>query len=733
MPKYLKTVIGIILAGALAGMPLPAQFAMPTENTVGNQPQPVEQGSLKFDVTAIAPGASFTAAIQLKMAEGWHTYWLNPGEAGLPLRIHWTLPAGITAGKVKWPTPQKIKTPSPIAGEPAQISYGYEHDLTLLIPMHADATLKAETPLHFKARINWLACKEMCVPGTTRVEAEQTVTDQTVPNAAARNFFKTAQSRLPVEKSNWQVRAEKQQGELLFFLRPPKGAATANIQKLLFIPAQADRINDLAEQTLSREKDGFSLRVAGGKKLATAKKIAGLLVADSAIWDPAGKSRALQVQLSFSSPTAARADSAHNGAGADVGKGRWMILLSALLFAFVGGLILNLMPCVLPVLSLKILSLVHQAENKAQKPLVHGLFFGGGVLVSFWILAGLLLALRAGGQVLGWGFQLQEPGFILGLSIFFFVFALSLFGVFEIGTSLTGMAAADRGEGRGGAFFSGCLATIVATPCTAPFMGTALGVAATQPAWGAMLIFTFLGLGMATPYVLLTAFPALLRFVPRPGAWMESFKQFLGFLLMGTVLWLLLVLGRQTTLTATFGVLFGLLFIALGAWILGRWATPLRAGGTRFRARLGALILAGWGIFIAATAIQPQQAGQAWEPYSQERLEQAIAARKPVLIDFMADWCLTCLTNDRVAFTDDVVQQFRDQGVVLLKADWTKRDARISQALAGYGRDGVPLYVLYDQEGKHRILPQLLTPQILLNALATIQPPRDKKANENHE
>jgi thiol:disulfide interchange protein DsbD len=411
--------------------------------------------------------------------------------------------------------------------------------------------------------------------------------------------------------------------------------------------------------------------------------------------------------------------------------------------AFVGGLILNLMPCVLPVLSLKIFDFVKRAGEARWKVFSHGLVFTGGVLASFWILAGLLLILRSTGAGLGWGFQLQSPVFLLILCVLFTFFALSLFGVFEIGATFTRLGGAQGHDGWWGSFLAGVTATVVATPCTAPYMGSAMGFAFTQPAYFAMLVFTFVGLGMASPYIILSGFPQLMKFLPRPGAWMETLKQFMGFPLLGTAIWLAWVLGQQAGVDALIALLFILLLAGMAAWIVGKWTPLYQDLRTRIIGALAAAV-----VFIPAFAYvvshlndyrdaKPRavagadggaamlEHGIAWEPFSEARLAELVAQGKPVFIDFTADWCLSCKVNEKVAFSSGEVRaKFKDLGIVALKADWTLRDDKIAKVLAGYGRNSIPLYVIYDGSSgaKPTLLPEVLSPGILLDALAKVQP-----------
>jgi thiol:disulfide interchange protein len=405
--------------------------------------------------------------------------------------------------------------------------------------------------------------------------------------------------------------------------------------------------------------------------------------------------------------------------------------------AFIGGLILNLRPCVLPVLSLKVFSLMKHAGENPKTAWIQGVAFTAGVVLSFWALAGLLLVLRSAGNHLGWGFQMQSPGFVLALIFLFFLLALNLFGVFELGSSLVGLDAKATGHlgGLASSFGNGALATLAATPCTAPFMGSALGFAAQQPAFVSMLIFTFLALGMAAPYLLLTIFPGALRFVPKPGAWMEAFKQFMGFLLMATVIFLVYVLGALVGDGEIYLTLFVLLLAALAAWIYGRWATPINT----LKGRIRAYILVAFLVFCVVSrsseivgAIPPEPtkgirgssaAHDVWQPWTTDAVSQALDKGQPVFVDFTAAWCLSCKVNERLALdTDAVKKAFADKNVALFRADWTHADPEISKTLQQYNRDGVPLYLLYSPKDKAnpQVLPAVLTPGIVLDAVGKL-------------
>ena len=406
-----------------------------------------------------------------------------------------------------------------------------------------------------------------------------------------------------------------------------------------------------------------------------------------------------------------------------------MSLIAAILFAFLGGLILNLMPCVFPVLSVKVLALLeHGGAANPARGRKHGLAFGAGVLLSFWMLAGVLIALRSGGESLGWGFQLQSPAVVATLALLMFALGLNLSGVFEIGLSLTRLGAAGSGGSYRDSMLTGGLAVLVAAPCTAPFMGAALGYALVQPAFIGLLVFTALAIGLALPFVILASMPQLLRFLPRPGPWLETLKQLFAFPLYATVVWLLWVFGQQVGVNALAILLLAMIVLALGAWT---WARGVRFDkrGTRFVAAV--LMVCAVGVAVAGSrtlavgdagaSVRYTAAGiGSWEPYSAQRVTELRAEGRPIFIDFTAAWCLSCQVNERVALrTNAVKDAFARGNVALLRADWTSRDDAITQVLASFGRSGVPLYVLYPA-GKNSagtILPAVLTPGIVVDAV----------------
>ncbi len=669
---------------------------------------------LVSETTTLQPGQTHWLALHMRIGGGWHTYWRNPGDTGLETSIDWQLPAGISAGEMRWPVPEVI-------AEPPLYTFGYHGSLYYLIPLTVAENYQGADKISIKAEVNWLECKEVCLPGSQVIELGLTVSaQQAQADAQWQETFAAARSMLPLEESEWQISARYNGDRLQIEALPPEWFSS-ELTGLQFYPYQTMLVKYADQQTLSRSGKSYLLSVTlDANRTETPSRIEGVLVAEPG-WRGEGSEKGLQINIPLTQGQI-RQGTANGPASI------WL----ALLFSFLGGIILNLMPCVLPVLSIKILGFVQQAHEEKTKAWHHGALFTGGVLASFWILAGTLLILRAGGEQLGWGFQLQSPLFLIFLSVFMLLFGLSMFGVFEIGTSLTTVANKTQGaSGLFGSFISGVTATVVATPCTAPFMGSALGFALTQPAWISMTIFTFLGLGMAAPYVLLSSIPALLKFVPRPGRWMESLKQFMGFLLVATVIWLLWVLGLQAGSNVVIFIMLILLLVSVGGWIYGRWGHLAMPPKTRVIATIIAAVfilaptvygLTNWKTFAADVNLGgvTKAEGMAWENFDEEKIQAARAAGRAVFVDFTAAWCLSCQVNEKVAFGNAEVQQaFHDKNILPLKADWTSRDEKITRALAAFGRNSVPLYVYYPAKtgSEPVILPEIISPGIVLEAL----------------
>lgn len=666
--------------------------------------------SLIPEVRTVAPGAPFWVAVRLKMDPRWHTYWINPGDSGAPTEIKWNLPPGFEAGPIQWPHPERIEVP-PL------VSFGYEGEAALLVRITPPRDLKAGAPVTLAAHVSWLECEELCVPGETTVSADV----QTGPNVendpTHTKFFSEARARLPLDSAGWSFAAGAGEGFVRLTATPPAWLKEP-VAEADFFPETLGQFSN-GRSSWDRGDGAYVVDLPlSDVSNATVRRLTGVLVSKSG-WRGPGSERAIRVDVEIGGEIAGKAGPIGSAASASG-------LVGAIGLAFLGGLLLNLMPCVFPVLSIKVLSLVGQADAPMRARMRNAGAFSLGVLVAFWALAGLLIALRAGGEQLGWGFQLQSPPVIAGLASLFFLIALNLFGVFEVGMSLTRLGG-KSGEGAAGSFSSGLLATIVATPCTAPFMGSALGFALTQSAPAALAIFTALGAGMALPFVALAASPRLLRFLPRPGAWMETMKQALGFLLAATVVWLAWVLGQQTGSDGIAMLLAALVVQAVGAWVLGKWAVMTRSAAVRTAAGIVAAVLivggAAAAVKLAGSGEPPARqaaATETWEPYSEARVNELRAAGRPVFVDFGAAWCLTCQVNERVALSAaTVLAKIEEKNVATLKADWTSRDPAITAALTKLGRSGVPTYVLYskDASAPPRLLPEVLTPTLVIDAL----------------
>ncbi len=710
------------------------------------------EAELVSEKTAIEPGKPFSVALRLKMQEHWHTYWRNPGDSGLPTRIAWSLPQGYQADTIQWPYPQKLPL-GPL------MNFGFEGEVFLLTTITPPSTIKAGNEVKLGARAEWLVCKDVCIPENGDLSLTLPVSTTAGSFSRWQSDFVSARAAHAVKLTDWKTASSVQGKQALIRITAP-GNFKGALAGLAFYPFRDNVIENAAPQTLVQRGNDYILSVPLAEPLpADLKELAGVLVSPNGWGSFAGKAiqvgadpgqpavkmlpaasitpapATLSSLLSSSttdvSPTPPSVSSGVASAVSSKPSANDLSLWLALVFAFIGGLILNLMPCVFPVLGIKVMSFVRVAGENPRLLRTQGLVFLSGVVVSFWALAGVLLVLRAGGQALGWGFQLQSPGFVTALAILFMLMALNLVGVFEVGARLQNAAGDINAKGiYSEAFFSGVLATLVATPCTAPFMGSALGFTLSQPPAVAILVFTALAFGMAAPLTLLAFFPAGRKWLPKPGAWMETFKQFMAFPLFATVVWLAWVLGVQRGNDAVMHLLAGLLLVAIAAWVYGRWGRA----GSKFVYVVTLVLLVG-GIVLAwpdasqapAASAQGDPASKpgelAWQPYSKARLEQLRAQGKTVFVDFTAAWCITCQLNKRVALQNAaVVQEFAALDIVPLKADWTNQDPAITAALAEFGRNAVPLYVLYVGAAPPLVLPEILTPSVVLAELKKIRP-----------
>jgi thiol:disulfide interchange protein/DsbC/DsbD-like thiol-disulfide interchange protein len=652
--------------------------------------------SLRSDVDVVAAGQSFWLALELQPREGWHTYWRNPGDSGLPTTIEWTLPEGFTAGAIHWPAPEAIPY-GPL------MNFGYHRDHLLMVPITPPANFVAGAPITVQARADWLICEDVCIPEGADLTL-QLVTGNTPSLSTFNDDFIAAQREWP-QLSPWTTRFQLQGNDMIL------QAATTDIgTNLRFFPFQEGLIDAPGDQRIIIGDGRTTLRIPMAE-VGGAGEVGGVVDGVLVVTDAPSPTAYLisASQAAFPIPVAASNPTVEGDEAPTEALG----IFTAIFYAFIGGILLNLMPCVFPVLSLKALALVNAGGETRQQMRREGLVYTAGILVSFVVLAGALMALRAGGETIGWGFQLQSPTFIGLLALVLFVVGLSLSGFFVLGGSIMGMGQSfTQKRGPVGAFFTGVLATVVATPCTAPFMAPALGYALMQPAALSMAIFISLGLGLAFPFLLISLVPALGNRLPKPGPWMDVFKQVLAFPIYATIIWLVWVLGQQSGIDAVAAILAAMMMAALGLW-LGKQGKNALVKALAVLAFVGVIALA---IFAGQQSQTPSTQKQAWSP---ERVDSLVAQGEAVFVNFTAAWCVTCLANERVAFSDTGVQQFMaDFGIVYLEADWTRRDPVIAAELARFGRSGVPLYLYYSKTGGVPIvLPQLLTPGLLLDRL----------------
>ncbi len=667
--------------------------------------------SLVSEVSGLPVGGEVWVGLRQKIPPGWHTYWRNPGDSGEPTHIEWQLPDGFSAGEIQWPAPHRLPY-GPL------VNFGYKDEVLLLTRIKAPADLPVGEPVTLRGHARWLVCEEICIPEDQEVALTLVATsDSPGADPAWAELFENTRRALP-QPAPWPTTVATGSDGLRLSIDASLPAD--RVSDVAFFPYEDGWIDNAAEQEARIGAEALTVDLQPGYR-----PLEGILEGIIVIEEALETGTARQAFRVVAEPVLAPAGLA----GPDI------TVLNAFLFALMGGLILNLMPCVFPVLSMKALALAAKAHGERQHAAIGGAVFTLGVLVSFAAIAGSLIALQAGGTQVGWGFQLQSPVFVTLLAYLLFAVGLSLSGVFAVGSSLMGIGGnLSAVSGHRGAFLTGVLAAIVATPCTAPFMGAAIGFALTQPAAVSMGVFLALSLGMALPYLLLSLFPSLLRFLPRPGAWMERLKQALAFPMYASAIWLVWVLSQQTGPQGVLVALAGILLIAFAAWLHG--ATREGARGWRVTGAVGAsaaVILALVLVRLPAPAPSPASPvataslpsdGLAYEPYSADRLAQLRRENRAVFVNFTAAWCVTCLVNDRVALaTQEVADAFARWDVAYLKGDWTNRDPEITAALREFGRSGVPLYVFYPPADSGRdpiVLPQILTEAAVVSTLDSL-------------
>jgi thiol:disulfide interchange protein DsbD len=686
-----------------------AIFLAPLASAQNYQGRELVKATLLADTSAVVPGKPFTAGLFLRMAPGWHTYWKFSGDAGLPTEIKWKLPPGWKVGEIQWPIPLKTNDPGDIQ------TYGYQDEILLLQEITPPAKIDT-SPVKLSAEANWLVCEKICIPGGANLELELPTSTTAEPKNTDlfARYRRLVSQKFPDSKTatvTWSHTGSDLHLKIV-------NENLANYPTIDFYPLPQGNTVVGHPSVESRKPNEIVFRIPIESPDKNLSAMPGLIVFSKF---PNGNDR---TAWQLETPTIAAAQVAQPGRG----------IFTFLLFGFVGGFILNLMPCVLPVISLKIFGFIQQAGQSRQKIFRSGLAFTAGIFAWFLALALLLIALKAGGRDVTWGgFQFTNAYFVLGLSIIVLVFALNLFGVFEISLpqSMTrGLLASSERKDNLGSFFQGVFATVLATPCTAPFLGTAIGFAFTQSAPIILLMFVAVAAGMSAPYLLLSAQPAWMRFLPQPGPWMVHVKQFMGFLLLATLLFLLYVLGAQRGLDGAIWASCFLLIVAIVCWMKGAFIVPTASAAkqTISIVIMLALVIAS-GVYFIGDKFQSANIdiGQTnlpgdWQPFSPERLQTERDQGHAVFIDFTAAWCLTCKFNEKTVLeTAPVREAFQRHGVVKLKADWTNGDPIITKLLQQFGRPGVPLYVLYPGKSEEPIVfPELLTKSILLDKLETI-------------
>src|SRR5438477_9035185 len=684
---------------------LPVLMAMTAQAQIYQGKQLVQADALA-NVSAVVPGEPFLVGVRLKMQPHWHTYWKYPGDAGIPTDIKWELPEGWRAGSIQWPIPLKLQEPGDI-----QI-YGY-HDEVLLIQQIMPAKNLADPTVKLSAKVNWLVCEKICIPGDA-------VVTLSLPRAATNSpantdLFARFQRQLP-GAANFSAFWKSDAVGLVLNVTQPELAKFPSVD---FFPSPPENVAVGHPRLESHQGANYTFRIPLDNGKQNFKSMPGLIVfgnstdaPDRGAWDiSVGQEMATANENSTSS-----------------GVVRFLI------FGFIGGFILNLMPCVLPVISLKIFGFVQQAGQSRVRIFRSGLAFISGIFAWFLGLALVLVVVKSAGGQPVWPAQFTNPYFVLFMSAVVLVFALNLFGVFEINLPqwLTRRAISAEGSmhGDAGSFFQGVFATVLATPCTAPFLCTSLGFAFTQSSTVILLMFGSIALGMSAPYFLLSAQPAWLKFLPKPGPWMVRVKQLMGFLLIATLLFLLSVLGAQRGVGALIWTCFFLLVLSIACWMKGAFITPVASALTRFLVLVLMLVLVvGSGIYFignkfqsAAAVANPTASSEDWEKFTPERLASELQQGHSVFIDFTAEWCITCKFNESTVLETEAVRTaFSERQIVKLKADWTNGDPAITKLLKQFGRPGVPLYVLYPGgTAQPYVFPELLTKNIVLEKLETV-------------
>jgi thiol:disulfide interchange protein/DsbC/DsbD-like thiol-disulfide interchange protein len=697
-PRLRRTalLLGLLAASGLFFAPSPAR----AQDSVTSQHLSVK---LLVPPAQLYPGQTFTAGLDFHIQRTWHIYWINAGDSGEPPSVQWTLPKGVTAGPLQYPPPLRLPL-GPL------MDFGYQNHVILPITFKVAPSFQpTSNQVPLVANVSWLVCQNVCLPGQATLHLTRTAL--TAPPAkpgidtAAQKSIATFLAKMPQPLPPDSI-ARFQPAGNGFHLGVRLGH---KVTHAVFFPLDFSVIANAAPQKITPTRNGFILSLAKDQTLTNQpKNLHGVLEIPGS---PAYLINAPAGPL----PT-------QPAPGFNFGA-----LLGAMGLALLGGMLLNLMPCVFPVLFIKGLALVESSRHDRRKMRAHGWLYTAGIILSFWVILSVLIVLRAAGQQLGWGFQFQSPIMLAIMAMLFFFLGLSLAGQFEIGLSLTSVGGGlAQKHGYAGSFFTGVLAMVVATPCTAPFMGPAIGYALAHSVFTSFCVFTTLGLGLALPYLLLVYIPGWARLLPRPGAWMEILKQAFSVPIFATVIWLVWLYAEVAGSSALVMLLAAFLLLAIAGWFLGRW--PAKAGATLVAVLvIAAAVALPW--YAARALPAPSKSASTassqthWQPYSPALLQQYLSQGKPVFVDFTADWCLSCQVNQRVVLDrPDVQRRLANSGVELLKADWTRHDKTTTEALARLGRSGIPTYALYSGTPGEppKLLPAVLTPGILFSALDSL-------------
>jgi len=677
------------------------------------------RGDFHFEHETVAPGDKTTLALDMTLASGWHTYWKNAGDSGQPVEITWKAPDGVVIGDIDWPAPER----QPF--EP-MMNYGYSDRSTLLMPVTVPANWPEGEPVELTADVFWLVCKDVCIPeqgiATLSLPTGSNTSKTGDQSGETRALFNEARTALPMPSPYAATYAVDDTSVKIRFAGDHFDKA--DLRDVYAFPAEWGVVDHAGTQVASVDGGGLTLTIPRSPENDDAPS--GVIEGVLELTETAGDGD-VTLAMSFDAQPGEIAAVAVSGTGAGVfGAGEGLSFAWALGFAFLGGLILNLMPCVFPVLALKALSFVKMSSSSFGHRAAHGLAYTAGVVTLFVILAAAFIGLREAGAAIGWGFQLQNPYVVAGLAYLLFLVGLNLSGVFEVSTRLAGVGS-EQAESGGlrGAFFTGALTAVVATPCTAPFMGTAMGATLTMPPAEAVAVFVALAVGLAAPFLLLSLSPAAARLMPKPGMWMVRLKEFLAFPMYATAALLVWVLGTLAGTDAMLAAMIGAVFVGLAAWAYGAGQNSAARGKKwGFGAAAASAIIA-LGLITQIPASSPSQSQEATidgpgEAFTAARLAELRAENKPVFINMTADWCITCKVNERVALRGAFEDALKQNNVTYLLGDWTARDAEITTLLQQFGRAGVPLYAVFPANGEPVLLPQILTPDLLVDALGNV-------------